>query len=291
MVERLKVAVEKARALRGGERNTTDQSPAVPTTPDAVRTTTTPEPVNSTTADRAWADLQTVTLDERHLENHRVITRDKKDPAYIAFDVLRTRIMRVFQKNGWTRIGITSPTKGCGKTFVSANLALSMSRAQNNRTILVDMDLRLPALSKVLGVRQSEPARWFLSGEASASDYLRLAGPNLAVGVNTERVRDAAEVIMDDRTGKALKAMEDRYKPDIVVYDLPPMLSCDDVMGFLPNLDCILLVAAGDRTRPDSVTECERLLADQTHLLGVLLNKAQSSGTSKYGYEYGYGYT
>jgi MinD-like ATPase involved in chromosome partitioning or flagellar assembly len=153
------------------------------------------------------------------------------------------------------------------------------------------MDLRLPALSKVLGVRQSEPARWFLSGEASASDYLRLAGPNLAVGVNTERVRDAAEVIMDDRTGKALKAMEDRYKPDIVVYDLPPMLSCDDVMGFLPNLDCILLVAAGDRTRPDSVTECERLLADQTHLLGVLLNKAQSSGTSKYGYEYGYGYT
>lgn len=153
------------------------------------------------------------------------------------------------------------------------------------------MDLRLPALSKVLGVRQTDPARWFLSGETQSSEFLRVVGSNLAVGVNTDRLRDAAEVILDERTGETLSAMERLYEPEVIIYDLPPMLSCDDVIGFLPNLDCILLVAAGDRTRPDSVTECERLLADQTHLLGVLLNKAESSGASKYGYEYGYGYT
>ncbi len=166
-----------------------------------------------------------------------------------------------------------------------------MSRAQNNRTILIDMDLRLPALSRVLGVRQTDPARWFLSGKTAARDFLRTVSPNLAVGVNTERLRDAAEVILDERTGDVLKAMDAEYDPEVVIYDLPPMLSCDDVIGFLPNLDCILLVAAGDKTRPDSVLECERLLADQTHLLGVLLNKAEVSGSSKYGYEYGYGYT
>lgn len=282
MVERLKAAVEKARAQRGGER---------PPLPRQATVVAAPVVNGTSNSDAAWAELKSVELDERHLENNRIITSNKKDPAYITFDVLRTRILRVFQKNGWRRIGITSPTKGCGKTFVSANLALSMSRAQNNRTILIDMDLRLPALSKVLGVRQSDPARWFLSGESPAGDFLKTVGSNLAIGVNTERLRDAGEVILDERTGQTLKAMEDKYEPEVIIYDLPPMLSCDDVIGFLPNLDCVLLVAAGDRTRPDSVTECERLLADQTNFLGVLLNKADQTGTSKYGYEYGYGYT
>ena len=282
MVERLKAAVERARAQRVSER------PVAAPQPEPAQNLVEME---RRRIDGAWAALTSVSLDERHLENHRIITSNKKDPAYISFDVLRTRILRVFEKSGWRRIGITSPTKGCGKTFVAANLALSMSRTQNNRTILIDMDLRLPALSKVLGVRQTDPARWFLTGETAASDFLRKVSPNLAVGVNTERLRDAAEVILDERTGETLKAMEARYDPGVVIYDLPPMLSCDDVIGFLPNLDCILLVAAGDRTRPDSVLECERLLADQTHLLGVLLNKAEVSGSSKYGYEYGYGYT
>ena len=282
MVERLKAAVERARAQRGGEPSVVTPQPAVALNEIDVE---------RRDIDDAWADLTSVTLDERHLENNRIITSNKKDPAYISFDVLRTRILRVFEKSGWRRIGITSPTKGCGKTFVAANLALSMSRTQNNRSILIDMDLRLPALSKVLGVRQSDPVRWFLSGETAACDFLRKVSPNLAVGVNNERLRDAAEVILDERTGQTLKAMEAEFDPGVVIYDLPPMLSCDDVIGFLPNLDCVLLVAAGDRTRPDSVLECERLLADQTNLLGVVLNKAEVSGSAKYGYEYGYGYS
>ena len=96
MVERLKAAVEKARAQRGVDR------------PIAARQSTeTPVAQSSQTsdADAAWAALTTVELDERHLENNRIITSNKKDPAYITFDVLRTRILRVFQKNGWRRVG------------------------------------------------------------------------------------------------------------------------------------------------------------------------------------------
>lgn len=268
MVERLKAAVEKARAQRAGERLVVAPQPEpAPNLAEAERRR----------IDGAWAALKSVILDERHLENHRIVTSNKNNPANTAFDALRVRILRVFEKNGWRRIGITSPTKGCGKTFVAANLALSLSRTQNNRTMLIDMDLRLPTLSKVLGVRQADPPRWFLTGETTASDFLRAVSPNLAVGVSNERLKDAAEVILDQRTGETLKAMETKYDPDVVIYDLPPLLSCEDVIGFLPNLDCVLLVAAGDRTRPDSVLECERLLADRTHLLGVLLNKAEVS--------------
>jgi protein-tyrosine kinase len=37
--------------------------------------------------------------------------------------------------------------------------------------------------------------------------------------------------------------------PDIVIFDLPPMLAADDVLAFLPNVDCVILVAAASKAR------------------------------------------
>lgn len=234
----------------------------------------------------AWTALEEVTFDPDHLERNRVIAHAKNEPAHMAFDVLRTRILRVFKKHGWTRLGITSATKSCGKTFASVNLALSFSRQPNCRTILMDMDLRLPNVARVLGVERTDPARWFLTGEIEAANYLRRAGSNLALGLNSERVTDSAELILDPCVPRALQGMYDALAPDVVLYDLPPMLACDDVMGLLPQLDCVLLVVGGGSTRAEEVAECERLLTDQTELLGVLLNKAEDPDPSQYGYGY-----
>ncbi|MEM8698159.1 MAG: CpsD/CapB family tyrosine-protein kinase, partial [Pseudomonadota bacterium] len=236
--------------------------------------------------DASWEALEEIEFDPEHLERNRVISHAKNEPAYVAFEVLRTRILRVFRKHGWTRLGITSATKSCGKTFASTNLALSMSRQQNSRTILFDMDLRVPNVSRVLGIKRPEPARWFLNGDISADKFLRRSGHNLALGLNAERVRDSAELILDPCVPKALNEMYETYQPDVVIYDLPPMLACDDVIGFVPQVDCVLLVVGGGHTKSSEVSECERLLSEQTHLLGVLLNKAEDPDPSKYGYGY-----
>lgn len=308
MVERLKVAVAKARAERA--RVTAGAAPAPkpvraasgpatapavpvpPLTPEQTLPDQTAPAVPDATgvpdADavaNAWAALEPITLDPRHLERNRVITEARDNPAHVAFDVLRTRILRVFRKHGWTRLGITSPGKGCGKTFVSANLALSLARQPDKRTILMDLDLRAPNLANVLGVRQPDSVQLFLTGEVSAGDYLCRVGANLALGLNDRKVANAAETLLAPRAEAALDAARTALQPDIMVYDLPPMLACDDVLGLLPQLDCVLLVAGGGRTRPDEITECERLLADQTHLLGVLLNEAEDAGSSRYGYD------
>lgn len=295
MVERLKIAIEKARAQRARQsaeaQGTTtpragflgmrggapaDAEPGPPDLPEDL------DPV--AVAEPAWEVLEQTILDPKHLERNRVITQARNEPAHVAFDVLRTRVLRAFQKNGWTRLGITSPTSSCGKTFIASNLALSLARQQDCRTILMDMDLRSPSLASVLGVPDPDPIRWFLSGDVTPRDYLRRVGSNLAIGLNAERVRDAAETMQAPATALALETMQSTYVPDIVVYDLPPMLSCDDVLGFVPQLDSVLLVVGGGRTKPAEVTECERLLADQTQLLGVLLNRAEDTTATQYGY-------
>ena len=87
------------------------------------------------------------------------------------------------------------------------------------------------------------------------------------------------------RVAATLAATWELYRPNVVIFDLPPMLTGDDVLAFLPNVDGVLLVVGGGETRAREIEECERLMADHTNFLGVVLNKAEGSSTSPYRYE------
>lgn len=222
-----------------------------------------------------WETLDRVPLDARTLARNRIVSAGRVDPAHVAFDLLRTRLMQALSARGWSRVAITSPTKGCGKTFVAANLALSFARRASLRTVLMDLDLRIPNLANVLGVRDAGRMADFLGGRVTVQDHLRKLAPNLAVGLNARPVYDSAELIQEPGTAAALDAMREALRPDLVLYDLPPTLACDDVLAFLPQVDGVLLVAGGGLTRAEDVRTCERLFADQAPLLGVILNKSE----------------
>lgn len=238
---------------------------------------------SATGPDEDWEALSRFALDPRHLARNRVISAGRTDPAHVAFNVLRTRILRALKARGWSRIGITSPSQGCGKTFVASNLALSLSRQASCRTVLVDMDLRIPALARVLGVPNPGRIQEFLTGETPfAAHFLRVT-PNLAVGLNSEMVPDSAELMQEPATATALDAMRAAFRPDVVLYDLPPALVCDDVFAFLPQLDCVLVVAGGGTSKAEDVRKCERLFADQIPILGVILNRSEDPAIEPYG--------
>ena len=289
MVERLKHAIEKARAQRE-----TDAFPAARPLPAAEAPPSAAAPAlqegatrrgRPTPEDQLWASLKEVRLRQPLVANRRIVTHDKSDPAHIAFDVLRTRMIKAFRDNGWTRVAITSPRKGCGKTFVAANLALSFARQPDLRTLLLDMDLKSPELTRTFAPEGAQPISWFLSGRSPLESAIVRYGENLAIALNGERVRDSAELIHDEKTGKVLAAMMTRMKPNVVICDLPPMLVSDDSMAFLPNVDCVILVAAAGQTTAKEIEDCERMFAGHTNFLGVILNKAEI-GMTREGYEY-----
>lgn len=287
MVERLKIAVEKARAIRA---QSSVSSGAIPKDlfsimrsqdgPDKldaeVQGTSHPDKTS------AWNALAAIEPNARALERARIISYSKVDPAHGAFDVLRTRMQSALSRNGWSRVGVTSPRDGCGKTLVAVNLAFSMARQPSCHTILMDMNMRKPSLGSVFGSQHEDSLRWFLNGEISTGKYLRRIGSNLAIGLNSRRLQDAAEIIQAPSTAHALNTMISTMAPSAVIYDLPPMLSCDDVMGFLPQLDCVLMVIGGGATKPSEITECENLLQDQCPILGMILNRAEDAKPKKY---------
>lgn len=231
-----------------------------------------------------WEDLDLVTPGNRpnRATAIPVVDAARDSLAVQAFDLLRTRLRKTTGENGWVNIAITAPTRGCGTTFTALNLALSLSRIAGSRTVLMDLNLREPALDRALDLTAPGEIRDFLSGDARIEDHVQRVSDTLALGLNARPDMDAAETLQHPALSRTLDQMRAALRPDLVIYDMPAMLGHDDVSAFLPQLDGILLVSDGSQTMGRQLVECEQMLDGQVPLLGVVLNRARSDSLPHY---------
>jgi Mrp family chromosome partitioning ATPase len=275
-MERIQAAIQKAKERRGE-----------PVAPGLLPPGAAPRLAGRTGPGRAvgpaWAGLEAFEPDPRLLAKNRVVTFADVEPTHVTFDMMRTKVLRAMRQNGWTSLGVTSPTPGCGKTTTTLNLGFSLAHQPDVRTVLVDLDLRRPAVAKQLGLTRPQSMASVLQGTRDVAENFVRYGDNLAIGTNATGVRSSSELLLNAATAGGVAAVRAAFLPDVILWDLPPMLSSDDVMAFVPHLDCVLLVAAAEQTRLDEVDKCEQELAEQTNVLGVVLNKCRYMGED-YGY-------
>lgn len=274
-MERIQAAIQKAKEQRGEAAPAPGRHPAGASARPAARPAVGPGPV--------WAELEPFEPDPARMERNRIVTFADADPAHVTFDMMRTKILRAMRSNGWTSLGITSPTAGCGKTTVALNLAFSLAHQADLRTVLVDLDLRRPAVARDVDLSGPRSVGRVLQGLATIPETFVRYGDNLAIGANSEPMRHSGDLLMSAATGQAVAGLKAAFAPDVMLYDLPPMLMSDDAMAFLPHLDCMLLIAGAEKSSLDEVDKCERDLAESTNLLGVVLNMCRYMGED-YGY-------
>lgn len=243
--------------------------------------------------DANWARLATIPVDAAQLDDNLVITAARRDPAHGAFDLLRTRMVQAMAERGWRRVGITSPTKGCGKSFTSLNLAVTLSRYAGHRTVLLDLDLRMPALARALGVDAPGPLGEVLRGAVAPLDHLcrfgsnRLhIGDNVALGLNDRVEPYAAELFQTTQMAESLERIEAELATDLMLFDLPPALAQDDVIALAPLFDCIVMVVGGGQTTAREVRESLRRIGEDKPVLGMILNRGEGGENDAYLYAY-----
>jgi len=233
-----------------------------------------------------WGNLRRIPVNEALLEANLVITASRRDPAHAAFDLLRTRLLQALDEHGWKRVAITSPTRGCGKTFTAANLAVALSRYENRRTVLLDLDLRAPGLAQVLGTPAPGPIAEWLRGGTSTGTQLQRVGQNplgiggLAVGLNDRAEAYPAELLQDPKAAAVLDQLQEELSPDAVLFDLPPALNHDDVTAFRDRYDCVLMVVGSGRNSADQVREAVRRIGEDKPIIGMILNRAEEERAS-----------
>lgn len=224
---------------------------------------------------RIWADLPAITMTQDQAAQAHLFVSGSDHPAARMFDLLRTQLLQALHERGWSRVAITAPTRGCGASFVAANLALALGRRHGGRIILADLDLRQPSLASLFGVHDAGALRDVLTGAQPVESYLCRLGSTLALALNNQPEPDAAELLQSPATAQSLEAMLDDLAPDVVIYDLPPVLDSDDVLAILPEVDGVLLVSDGSKTSAQDIRDCEHLFKDRTTLIGVVLNRAE----------------
>jgi Mrp family chromosome partitioning ATPase len=282
-MERIQSAIAKARA----ERRSALAHPSAEPPADAVpmpASVAAASPVDAAAVAARWAALAAALPDPARLERHRIVTA-AAGRAAVPFDVLRTRTLQQMRANNWHRVAITSPTEGCGKSTIALNLAFGLSRQPDLRTVLCEADLRRPSLAGLLGITEPVQFARVLEGRAPFADHARRIGTNLAVAVNRNPSRHSAEILHGPAVGPALDAIEADYAPQVMIFDMPPMLVSDDAMAFLGQVDGVLLVAAAETTTVKQIDACEREIAQVSNVMGVVLNKCRYTGPD-YGYDY-----
>lgn len=275
-MERLEAAMAKARIAR---RQVQSAEAAAPSPGAAL-------PEGPAPGSGDWAALRAIEISPQQARRQRlnaILGPEFSTP----YDLLRSRVVRQMKAENWTRLAVTSPTTKCGKSTISLNLALSLARYGQFRIILMDFDLRRPSQAHLLEYSAAPDIPGLLRPGARLTDYAVRYGPNLAICTNRMAVPRSAELLHSLDTEMALDRIEAEWKPDIMIFDTPPMQGNDDNLGFFAHVDCALIVAAAGASTLPQIDRCEQEVGHLTNVLGTVLNKCAFADTST-GYDQSY---
>lgn len=188
---------------------------------------------------------------------------------------LRTKIEYKAKKDNIKTIMVTSVLENEGKSTVAANLALVL--AQKHRVLLIDADLRKPAVYKVLGqdVKGKIGLVEVLKEKKGLSDavyfdrtfnlYL-LAGSKLAV--------NSSELVATPHMKRVIKNAADQL--DFVVIDTPPLSCAADAETIADVVDASILVVEQTRAVAKDINDViDALSSSSSELLGCIYNNVK----------------
>lgn len=279
-MEQIRQAVELARAQQSSSK-----SPAAPNLDaNARRFIHSSGSQNPAKALLGYA-VDATELSLKALQAKRIVAYDGTDRRSRPYDMLRTQVLQTMDANRWRVVAVTSPTPRCGKTMTAINLAFSIARQPDRSVVLLDLDLQRPQISNYLGlVPQNDGVLGIVEGRASPLNVavtIRAKNQRMVV-LPTAATKQSAELMCSSSMISLLQDLKASFQS--VILDLPPILSSDDVIALLPQVDCVLLVTAVGVTKASEVEECIRFLPPG-RLTRVVLNKVPEAESIYYSYE------
>jgi len=222
---------------------------------------------------------------------------DRRSPVSEAYRALNTNVRFLLaahrSENGASQgadhggmVMITSASPGEGKTSVATNLAVAAARV-GMWVVLVDADLRSPAVSARFGLDIPHGLSDVLSGTEPVTDHLHDVGvANLRVLSAGSTPPNPAELLASPRAEMVWREL--REDADLIVIDTPPILRVADPLELVGEVDDIIFVARQDQSRAHLVQAAvERIRRVGGRPSGAVLNDL---GTVEKGDGYGYGY-
>jgi capsular exopolysaccharide synthesis family protein len=193
-----------------------------------------------------------------------------------------------------------------GKTMVSTNIAIAMAQA-GNRVLLVDGDLRKPAIARIFGINRVPGLtdvilgnyEWkdvrrtitdIMMGEINVDDSIATPGmDNLHIITGGSNVPNPAELVSSKSILEFIKQVRAEY--DMVLIDTAPVLAATDAAVWGSRCDGVIMVYQVGKIARGALKRAKAQLdAVQARIAGVVLNGLKAEISPDFGYPYKYFY-
>ncbi len=239
-----------------------------------------------------------VALPQLKNNNPIVVTSHADTSVSELFRLLRANVrssLKKIEKNGYESdqkvILVTSSISGEGKTFVSANLALTF--ALKFKTLIVGLDIRRPKLSEYFHGTNEPGLTSYLNGDVNNVDDIISTLPGdipLDIIFSGSIPHNPNELLMDSRLDVLFTELRKKY--DYIIIDTSPVGSVSDTFLLDRIADVTLFIACSKHTPKDGLNMLNQFSEDHKFKNpSIVLNKlSNSTKRHSYGYRYGYGY-
>ena len=193
---------------------------------------------------------------------------------YEAYQHIATKMEYMKRNNGSKVFTVTSVSENEGKSTTCANLALALAN-RGYTVVLIDMDLRKPAIHKIFNCREKITADFsdVLSRKLSPSEYkfLRYKKSSLYMAVNRKPCSDVSEWLGSGMVRACIDSIKE--KVDFVIMDTPPTSVCADAIGMIKISDAAMLVVRTDCVGVSDINDTIMTIKDVGgNLAGCILN-------------------
>lgn len=202
-----------------------------------------------------------------------------------AYKTLRTNLLFSLRGKGCKRFCITSSMPGEGKSITILNLAISIAQT-GKKVLLIDADLRRPALARLLAENPAPGLSNVLAGQATEMDAIREETyPNLDVLFCGDIPPNPSELLSSEQMQKLVEDMSLRY--DYILMDTPPVNLVSDCCLVANILDGVVLLARHGKARKDGVKQAlSQLKLTDAKILGCIFNGVTVNTKRYYRYNY-----
>ncbi len=208
-----------------------------------------------------------------------VTVYDPTGAASDAYRMLRTNLFYALVDAPPKVIILTSAGHREGKSITTANLGVTLAQAGKN-TLLLDCDLRKPALHNLFRTRNLEGLVDILIGEREPQEVWQEPIPSLKLVSSGPPPPDQAELLSSRRLAEFLERMRQQF--DYVLVDTPPVGRASDSAVLAANADGVLLVLDPQHTRKRSLRQALHLLEGVgANILGTVMNNYEASGDDR----------
>ena len=183
------------------------------------------------------------------------------------------------------RVMITSSSPGEGKSFLSANLAMSIAMERDSTVLLIEADTARPSLSALLGLPQSPGLLDLLAnpGQDVATGLIRTDVPKLAFMPAGTRQQNSNELLASEVMERLVDEMANRYPDRILIFDSPPLLFSPEARVLARYMGQVIVVVEAEKTTHGMLNQALAMVEECPVVL-LALNKATSPEEKGYYY-------